>query len=56
MSGYYAAANQYGFAGTSVWAVYGNIPELSFLLVNSTIGYPGFDFQWSQAWGTHICC
>ena len=48
LASYFAAANRYNYAGTLVWAAYGNVPETAFLLSLGNESYPGYNFEYSQ--------
>ena len=54
LSSYFQAANQNGYAGTFVWAVYADVPEVSLLLGDATPVADGsevvlgYNFQWGQ--------
>lgn len=48
VSNYFKAANDNNYAATFVWAAYANVPEVSFLLTNGKLGYPGYNYVWGQ--------
>lgn len=55
LGSYFNAANINGFAGTAVWAVYGDVPEVNTMLNTAssgpdaaiaTSGVGGYNFMW----------